>query len=231
MIIDMHVHSTFTEGAGHEPPEIIARARRARLDGICFTELDTIRGVDAVLDFARKLEYPVFHGVEVTTNRGHFLYYPQSIDLPFFREMAWSRGGEVDAQEFIHRATGEGGALVAAHPFDKEIDRPMGDHIFTLRGLHAVEAANGKRSRLCNELALEAANTLDLPCVAGSDTFSGLSALGSVATLFPGKIGSQEELVAALKDGAVWVARFQSQAALEDEPRQPGRRGRNRDQR
>ena len=54
-----------------------------------------------------------------------------------------------------------GALVVAAHPYDKTIERPSGDFIFTLEGLAAVEGLNARRRGPGNDLAVEAAEGTD----------------------------------------------------------------------
>ena len=69
-IIDIHVHSRYTRGCEQDPALVIKRARELGLDGICFTDLNSI-GTSATelhrLGKAGPLK--VFVGMELTTDR------------------------------------------------------------------------------------------------------------------------------------------------------------------
>jgi len=126
-----------------------------------------------------------------------------------------------------------GAAVVAARPYDREIQYPAGDFILTLQGLNAVEAFNPKVRQTANELALEAAESLRLPCVGGSDARGSLEELGRAATLFRKPIGTQEELVQALLEGEYWAVMMgelpkltRPGEARDSEARKEGRRRR-----
>ena len=97
-----------------------------------------------------------------------------------------------------------GGAVVAAHPYDKSVERPSGDFIFTLDGLSAVEGLNARRKGPTNDLAVEAADHMNLPCTGGSGALESLDELGKAATLFKEPVASEADLVRQLRAGTVF---------------------------
>ena len=68
----------------------------------------------------------------------------------------------------------------------------------SMKVLSAVEVSNPKVRAGANELAIEAAESLKLPGVAGSDARGSLDEIGYGATLFTKPVNSQAELVKAL---------------------------------
>jgi hypothetical protein len=72
--------------------------------------------------------------------------------------------------------------------------------VLNLKGIVALETLNGSVAPEENRYAQEAAERRDIKGVGGSDAH-GLHALGRAWTCFPHPIGSQAELVAALRDG------------------------------
>jgi hypothetical protein len=109
-------------------------------------------------------------------------------------------------REVLEKVRALGGAVVAAHPYDKTIDRPSGDVIFTLDGLAAIEGLHGRKKGSANDLAVEAADHMNLPCVGGSGALDALGQLGTAATLFRDPVASERDLVAQLKAGTVFCA-------------------------
>ncbi|MBL9038639.1 MAG: hypothetical protein JNG84_09015, partial [Archangium sp.] len=74
-------------------------------------------------------------------------------------------------------------------------------YVKTLKLLSGVEVYNPKVRPGANELALEAAQALKLPGVAGSDAKASVDELGFAATWFHTPVATQSELVKALLAG------------------------------
>jgi hypothetical protein len=76
--------------------------------------------------------------------------------------------------------------------------------IFTLEGLSAVEGLDARRKGSTNDLAVEAADHMGLPCVGGSGARESLDDIGKAATLFRDPVRSEADLAAQLKAGTVF---------------------------
>ena len=113
-----------------------------------------------------------------------------------------------------------GGVMVSAHPFRNlfnqrphnynllfkdpnelpETAQQASSHpLFEL--VDAIEVANGSNTDYENRFALKVAKRLGLGGTGGSDAHSS-QGLGSCATVFDGHIGSEEDLIEALRSGA-----------------------------
>lgn len=207
MLIDLHVHSRRTPGCPLDPAEVIRRAESLGLDGVCFTDTNTLAGAAELHALRSSTRLKVLVGVEVVTDHGHYLcFFPDPVATPEpVALFGPPEGGPWSVREVIEKVRARGGAIVAAHPYDREVEKPAGDFLFTLRGLHAVEGLCGRKRVNVNELAIEAADHLALPCVGGSAAARGLDELGTAATLFRDPIEDEAGLVAALRAGAVWA--------------------------
>ena len=167
MLIDLHVHSHHTRGCTLAPRDVLRRAKEVGLDGVAFTDLNTLDGVEEIRAAGREEGILALAGVEIATDRGHYLcFFPDPAKVPpppqlFGSATPWP------VREVLQRVRDLGGVAVAAHPYDKSIERPSGDFIFTLDGLSAIEGLNARRSAAANDLAVEAADHMNLPCVAG----------------------------------------------------------------
>ena len=235
MLIDLHLHSHLSKGCELNPRLVLERSAALGLDGVAFTETNTQDGFEELLDLARATQMQIFVGLELVTDKGQYLcFFPRPELAPepvqiwgSNREKPWS------AAECVPKLRSLGAAVVAARPYDREIQYPAGDFILTLQGLNAVEAFNPKVRQTANELALEAAESLRLPCVGGSDARGSLEELGRAATLFRKPIGTQEELVQALLEGECWAVMMgelpkltRPGEARDSEARKEGRRRR-----
>lgn len=200
MLIDLHVHSYLSMGCTLDPNKVLERAATHGLDGIAFTETNTQDGCDELIDLAKKAKVKVFVGLELNTDKGQYLcFFPDPLKAPepvqmwgSNREKPWS------AVEALPKLKALGAAIVAARPYDRDYENCAGDFILTAGSLSAVESYNARVRPSANDLAAEAADTLKLPGVGGSDAKASLDDLGRGATFFKKPVSSQAELVSAL---------------------------------
>lgn len=212
MLIDLHVQSHYSRRGKLDPDDIVRRAKDIGLNGVCFTEDQPIEKYQELQALATDHDFPVFIGRTVFTEKGHLLFiprnsehvtkhgvFPHNVDdeTPLSYEKVAERAQELE------------GALVAAHPYKLQIPNPMGDRLFDMEGLSAIEVRNGSCKSLINDFALEASFHLRIPGVAGSNTCETLNELGTAASLFCQELKSQEDLVDAIQTGQVWPALLQ----------------------
>ncbi len=205
MLIDLHVHSHHSPGCALSPRDAVRRAKQAGLDGIVFTDTNTLDGLDEIRAAGRDEQFLALCGVELVTDRGHYLcYFPDPAKVPAPPQMFGSTPWPV--REVVQRVRQIGGAVVAAHPYDKSVERPSGDFIFTLEGLAAIEGLNVRRKGPANDLAIEAADHMSLPCIGASGAHPTLDDIGHAATLFRHPVASEADLVRQLLAGEVFCA-------------------------
>lgn len=230
MLIDLHVHSRYTPGCDLDPERVIQRAEAVGLEGVCFTDLNTLEGAAEIHALRARTRIAVLVGVKIATDHGHYLgYFPDPENTADPAQVFGSPAGKGwPARDVIESIRARGGVAVAAYPYDREIERPSGDFIFTLKGLTAIEAWNGRRRSNVNELAIEAADHLSLPCVGGSGAFAGYEEIGTGATLLRDEVRDERALVEVLKAGASWaVAIGTPPRFMGDEAAREERRGRD----
>jgi len=205
MLIDLHVHSHHTRGCSLSPRDVVRRAKEAGLDGVVFTDLNTLDGLEEIRAAGRDEGFLALCGTEVATDRGHYLcFFPDPAKVPappqvFGSATPWP------VREVLAKVREMGGAVVAAHPYDKSVERPSGDFVFTLDGLSAIEGLNAERKGPANDLAVEAADHMNLPCTAGSGALGSIDPVGKAATLFREPVASEEDLVRQLRAGGVFA--------------------------
>jgi hypothetical protein len=223
MLVDLHVHSHHSRGCALAPRDVVRRAREVGLDGVAFTDLNTLDGLEEIRAAGREEGLLALCGAEVVTDRGHYLcFFPDPAKVPpppqiFGSATPWP------VREVLAKVRELGGVAVAAHPYDKSVERPSGDFIFTLEGLAAIEGLNARRKGPANDLAVEAADHMSLPCTGASGAFGSLDEIGKAATLFRDPVASEAELVAQLKAGTVFCV------AIGVTPGPPERPGERRD--
>jgi predicted metal-dependent phosphoesterase TrpH len=204
MLIDLHVHSHHTRGCSLSPRDAVKRAREAGLDGIAFTDLNTLDGLEEIRAAGAAEGLVALCGVEVATDHGHYLcFFPDPAKVPappqvFGSATPWP------VREVLAKVRELGGVAVAAHPYDKSIERPSGDFVFTLDGLAAIEGLNGRRKPAVNDLAVEAADHMNLPCTGASGAHAA-EEIGKAATLFREPVKTEADLVAQLRAGTMFA--------------------------
>lgn len=203
MLIDVHVHSHHSPGCTLAPREIVRRAREAGLDGVVLTDTNTLDGLQEIREAGREHGLLALCGVELVTDHGHYLcYFPDPAVVPAPPQMFGTTPWPV--REVVRRVREMGGVVVAAHPYDKSVERPSGDFIFTLEGLSALEGLNVRRRGPSNDLAVEAADHLNLPCLGASGAHPTLDDIGKAATLFREPVATEADLVRQIEAGHVF---------------------------
>ncbi len=206
MLIDLHVHSWLSRDCDLDPKAVLQRAQSHGLDGVAFTETNTQDGCDELFDLAKKTPLKVFVGLELSTDRGQYLCFfadplkaPEPVQMwGSNREKPWS------AEETLPKLKSLGAVIVSARPFDRDFPNPAMEYVRGLKLLSAVEVYNPKCTAGANEQALETAQLLKLPGVAGSDARASLDELGYAATAFKQPVNTQADLVKALAAGQFW---------------------------
>jgi len=203
MLIDLHAHSHLSKDCNLDPLAVLERAAAVGLDGVAFTETNTQDGCDELFELGSRSKAKVFVGLELVTDRGQFLCFfpdperaPEPVQLwGSNREKPWP------AAECLPKVKALGAAIVAARPYDRDFPNAPLDGVLALPQLSAIEGYNATVRAGANDLAMEAAEKLKLPCVGGSDARASLDEVGRGATFFKAPIASQAELVKALLAG------------------------------
>ena len=192
---DLHVHSTWSDGA--QRPDVLVRAAAGQLNVLAITDHDEIRGALEARRFARDnpaLGVDIVVGEEISTLNGHLIgLYLQERIPP-----------HLTAEETIRLIHAQGGLAVAAHPFHPvrgsvRGHRTVGELVPDL-ALDAVEIVNnaGVFSWLYDAWAALANVDWALPVTAGSDAHD-VWYVGNAVTRFAGR--SAEDLRQALLSG------------------------------
>jgi predicted metal-dependent phosphoesterase TrpH len=180
---DLHLHTTFSDGAITVPALLDVAAQR-ELSGLALTDHDTIAGAEKARQFAWRDGYPVeiIVGEEVTTRDGHIVGL-------FLREAIPPGLSAAATVAAIHA---QGGLAFAPHPFFNDHPRRQRrkmdsiGHLAATLPLDAIEVDN---STPCLEWANLQARRFalrhGLPMLGASDAHIP-AAVGKSHTLFPG---------------------------------------------
>lgn len=206
MLIDLHAHSHLSKGCELDPRAVLERAALFGLDGVAFTETNTQDGCDELFEIGAKSKVKVFVGLELVTDRGQYLCFFPKPELAPEPVQMWGSNREKpwSAAECLPKVKGMGAAIIAARPFDRDSPNPAMDFVRSLTLLSAVEGYNARVKQTANDLAVEAAEALKLPCTGGSDVRGSLDEMGRGATFFKNPVTTQAQLVAELLKGEFW---------------------------
>jgi hypothetical protein len=163
MKIDLHVHTTFSDGAD-TPERIVARAKAVGLSGIAITDHDTIAGWDRADDAGKKLGIEIVHGKEIKLRRGKKVM-GEMIGLFLTEDISLNQ--IIDAATIVDEIHSQGGIAVIPHPFDGLRKSALG--LAKRVQFDAVETLNGRCSGKSNAKSIAFAQKYGYAQVAGSD--------------------------------------------------------------
>jgi predicted metal-dependent phosphoesterase TrpH len=201
--IDLHIHTSRYSGCSNiDPVKLLRKAKAVGLDGIALTEHGICWSAESIEQVRRKSQITdlvILPGQEVAcyTKSGHF----QGEFLVFGPDRSLGSNRTLEAiLEIVH---GEGGVVIAAHPFRK---LPGGRGFYGagegvygagLDGLEIEHPSYDYESRL---LAKRAQEELQIAGTGGSDAHD-LSAVGICRTIFFQSVRDVDSLCREVRAG------------------------------
>ena len=197
MLVDMHLHALPNSTDSFLTlEEIVTIARGRGLDAICLTDHDSMGGREMAEEYSRKVNFPIFVGVEYFSLWGDITAW----GVDSFPD---HRG---DAQTFIDQVNAAGGFCVSCHPF-RNNNRGFENHLRDARGLHGVEVLNGSADMEANRTALRLCRELNLKAIGASDAHVPKQ-VGKYVTWLPEMVHDLKDFVAQLRTSdtkpAIW---------------------------
>jgi predicted metal-dependent phosphoesterase TrpH len=203
---DIHIHTKiFSDCSFIEPAELIRRAIQSGLQGIALTE-HGVRWPDEKFDGLRRLAASqgliLINGQEILAAsaqngmEGEFLVFGLKKTLV----------GTFPAGELAERVHGEGGILIAAHPFKlsrggKHHYYGAGNLIYELP-LDALELYHPGHNERALAKVRKAMEELGLPGTGSSDAHK-IFEVGSFVTLFENEIRGEEDFLREIRGGRI----------------------------
>ncbi len=197
MLVDMHLHeSTYSLDSHINLEQIVTIARQKGLDAVCITDHDSMGLREYAAEYAKKVNFPIFVGVEYYSLQGDITAW--GIDtFPDHR---------IDAQIFIDQVNAAGGFCVSCHPF-RNNKRGLEENLRRVHGLHGVEVLNGSADQEANRTALRFCRELGLKAIGASDAHT-TGQIGKYVTWLPEKVTTLADFVAQLRQRdtrpAIW---------------------------
>ena len=215
MLVDIHAKSSLSDDVDLSVAQVLEASQANGFDAVAFCETRSTAYAQRVLDKSEEYEVDVFIGVEIPTDTGLLLGFAPEVD-EFYLAETWRRYTDLmrpTPEAVIELFEEIGGTVVAARPYDRGTELMMGDHIFALDGISAVEVVNSRVDRIHNDFAVEAATYLGLPTVGGSDPDGDdIETDGEGGTYFRGEIDGQSSFVEALKYEEFWAVELDDAA-------------------
>jgi predicted metal-dependent phosphoesterase TrpH len=189
--IDLHVHSRNSGDNDADPEETVNRAIELGLDGIAFTEHYSFEASEPVERLSEKYRGSIalFRGVEFSAAEGHCLVFGVDTDRLDIRF--------APIRDVVRVVTTAGGVVIPTHLYRG--GNSMGDLIFSVPGISAVEGYNGANMHTMNVKAIEAAAKMKIPYTGGSDAHEPIE-VGSCYTVFDDAV-TRENFLSLLKAG------------------------------
>lgn len=208
MLIDLHVHSRYTQNVPFTLEELVKKAKQAGLDGLALTDVHTVGGLSEARKLSESEGLLVLVGFEAHTTRGHFLVFvPEPEQLPDLSTwLRFDEKGRCSYTSLAEAVEQQNGVLIAAHPYDRSVPESPGDAVVRLEGVSAIEVLNASKPTLVNELAEEVAAGAGLPGTGGSNAHDSLDKMGRYATLVRGPVENEADLIDRIREYDTWPA-------------------------
>ena len=190
LTVDFHCHTSVSKDSLTSPEQIVAHARRKKLDRVVVTDHNTIAGAHVAHALAPDL---FIVGEEIKTTRGELLAAFVTEEIP--------RG--LSPQETIHRLRDQGAFISVSHPFDIRSGAwALADLLEIAPLVDAIEVFNARCMKVdANPLAMEFARQHNLAGTAGSDAHAAFE-LGNACLALPPFEGP-DELRKVIREGEV----------------------------
>jgi predicted metal-dependent phosphoesterase TrpH len=206
MAFDIHLHTrTYSDCSFISPPDLIHQAVQANLQGIALTE-HGMRWPDEKFDELRRLADPhgliLINGQEIQASSSRNGMEGEFLVLGLKKSLVT----KFSARELVERVHGEGGILIAAHPYKLSRSGRLryygaGDRVYEL-GLDALELYHPDHDEEALKKVRRAMETLAIPGTGGSDAHK-VFEVGSCVTLFESKILSEQDFIREIRKGNI----------------------------
>ena len=108
MIIDPHIHSTYSGDSTASVQDIVKYSRKIGLDAIAIADHNSLKGSqEAIKEFGNMEDLVIIPAMEVSSSKGHIVAMGISEEIP--------KG--LSPEETVELIRVQGGIAIAAHPF------------------------------------------------------------------------------------------------------------------
>lgn len=171
MILDPHIHSTYSSDSSARPKDIVKKARSIGLDAIAIADHNSIKGSLVGIEESKGMDdFIVIPAMELSTSKGHIVAIGISEEI--------ERG--LSPEETVEKIRDVGGIAIAPHPFVRyreglcdKIKKLDVDAMETLNSRYIFGYSNWKAKKLAEDRGI--------PQIGASDAHF-LGAIGSCVT-------------------------------------------------
>ena len=198
--VDLHVHTDSHDSHDMSPVAVIETAIGKGINALAATNHDSVESSIPTVEHARRAGFPVFAGVEISSDIGHILVYGLSNDG--WKRHLHGKSTLPIAERLIPALREEHGDSIAifwAHPFQSAT---MVNHArlhALLTVFDGLESINGLKFH-ANKILRQKLEGVEYKGIGGSDAHCP-AAVGDAYTAFSRPVYSDGELVAALRGG------------------------------
>lgn len=180
MILDPHIHSTYSSDSTASPRDIVKKAKSIGLDAIAVADHNTIKGALATMEEAKKIDnFVVIPAMEISSSKGHIVALGIKEDV--------KKG--LSPEETVKKVRELGGIAIAAHPF-VSYREGLCDHVKEM-DIDAIETLNSRYVfGYSNWRAKNLAEKRNIPEIGASDAHF-LGAIGSCVTELDADLSSE----------------------------------------
>ncbi|MBU0551980.1 hypothetical protein KKF91_16950 [Myxococcota bacterium] len=212
MLIDLH-----TAVNAHSPADLAVAVAQAGLGGAVLVDTHQAHRLPAYKAALEAAGLLAFVGVKLQLERGDLLLIPSDASASAFtRGWAPPNGYTWPIAEALKAIEGFDGAVIASHPYYRDGVDPLGDRIYAIKHIHAVECTYGEGVTRWDALAREACQLRGYTEIASSGGEA--RRLGLAAMVFADQVEGQADLVKALTTQACWPVEFEARGAARARP-------------
>ena len=157
--LDLHLHSEYSDDASGTPKEIISVVKKRGLNGLAFTDHNTVEGNIKAQKIAPK-DFIIIPGIEISTKDGHLLAYNVAESFP--------RG--LPVEETVEKVIDAGGIPIVPHLFRNMSGIKKDKLILIKNKIPAIEVFNGCSLPNTNLKTARVAQSFNLGGTGGSDS-------------------------------------------------------------
>ena len=196
MIVDIHV-TLSPEGVDVEA--VVNQLVSSKVDAGVFYGYNEAPPVEEVQFFADKVGLTAFFGIEFVMYDGRLLWIPEEQDkLKSPPPIGPLVGMGMDLTKFP-------GLWIATHPYDRGFMNTLGDSVYIIKGLGAVETTTCNQDETANNMAINMITNLGLKALGGTGIVRDPRLVGFSATFVPKyMISTQKSLIDSILYQDVW---------------------------
>lgn len=191
--VDLHIHSTYSEDSQLTIDEIVRFYFENGFKAIAITDHETFQGALNARKLVKNLgiDLTVILGMEIETDKGELIILTdhEIVEIPRI------------AEKLIKKLKESNGLTYAPHPFDPD-RKSLGENLYDLREIDAIEVINANSSKKYNSLAYDAMKLLGKPGLANSDAHT-IEGMGRAYTIIEVRRNNVKDILDSIRKGKI----------------------------